>query len=205
VGFTEDSATISGAVGVTTNDVLGGFSGLTSGATYYVSQDTAGEITSTKPSSGIIISVGVAKTSEELDIHIYRQSSETASGTSSKSLAVVINGYGSEAYKASSSDTYEVATYFIFPGSNDAGIPTAVKAVAIINTAPAFDIKIHDYTNNTDIAEVIGSTNDNAGNLVDLGTLSDIPTGPAMWEVHIRRNGGTGSKTVWIAAISVLW
>ena len=74
IGFTEHSADVTNIVTVYTNDVLDGFSNLTPGAEYYLSQDStsAGEITATKPTTGIIIRVGVAKTSSELDIHILR-------------------------------------------------------------------------------------------------------------------------------------
>ncbi len=73
VGFTEHAANNGQTVLVFTNDVLDGFSGLTPRANYYLSQDTAGEITSTKPTSGIAIRVGTAKSTTELDIHIYRE------------------------------------------------------------------------------------------------------------------------------------
>jgi len=70
VGFSDGSANISQNVLVQTNDVMGGFSGLTKGVAYYLSQSVPGGIASTRPSSGIIIRVGIAKSATELDIHI---------------------------------------------------------------------------------------------------------------------------------------
>lgn len=83
IGFTEYAASISGTVTIYTNDVLGGFSGLTPSAECYLSQDftSAGEITTIKPTTGLIIRVGVAKTSSELDIHILQLSDESYSGS----------------------------------------------------------------------------------------------------------------------------
>jgi hypothetical protein len=77
-GFTEYSVTTDAKVTVFTNDMLEGFSSLTPGSEYFLSQSTAGEITSTKPTTGIIISVGVALTATKLDIHITRLDSPTA-------------------------------------------------------------------------------------------------------------------------------
>jgi len=82
VGFTESTASSGATAIVWTNDILTGFSGLTPGAEYYVSTTSAGEITTTKPSSGSIISAGVAKTATELDIHIIVLPT-ASSGTSS--------------------------------------------------------------------------------------------------------------------------
>ncbi len=74
VGFTEDTADSASEVTIWTNDVLDGFTDLTPGEEYYLSQDStaAGEITLVKP-TGIIVSVGVAKTTTELDIHLQRR------------------------------------------------------------------------------------------------------------------------------------
>ena len=74
VGFSINSADSSQTVTVQTNDELDGFTGLVPGDEYFLSQATAGEITNTKPESGIIVSVGVAKTTTQLDIHIFRRS-----------------------------------------------------------------------------------------------------------------------------------
>ncbi len=82
VGFTESTAASGANAIIWTNDLLDGFSGLTPGAEYYLSQTNAGEITTTKPTtSGIIVSVGVAKTDTELDIHIIRVPPELIFGS----------------------------------------------------------------------------------------------------------------------------
>jgi len=48
------------------NGQVSGFTGLTTGATYYLSQSTAGQITTTIPSSGIVVPVGVALSATQL-------------------------------------------------------------------------------------------------------------------------------------------
>ncbi len=82
VGFTSTSALQGEEFKIFANDVLSGFSGLTPGGEYFLSQDStaSGEITTIKPTTGIVISVGIAKSSTELDIHIFRRALETFGG-----------------------------------------------------------------------------------------------------------------------------
>lgn len=202
VGFTEAAAVSGTEVTVWTNDILGGFSGLTPAAEYYLSTIAAGEITTTKPSSGNIISVGVGKTATELDIHIAVLPPDAS--VYPGSIDIAINGYSSQAYMASSNTTYKVASYFVFPGSIAAGTPSSIKAIATIGTADSFDARIYDYTNSKVIAEIVGSTNASIVDSVDMGALSNIPSQPATWEVQIRRNSGNGSESVWMAGVSVI-
>ncbi len=82
VGFTMASGSLDDIIIIQTNDELDGFTGLVSGSPYYLSQTTAGEITNVKPTSGIIIRVGVAKSSTELDLHVLRLYSPTTMGDS---------------------------------------------------------------------------------------------------------------------------
>lgn len=74
IGLSMNSALNGEEIRISTNDILDGFTGLTPGASYYLSQTSAGEITSTKPTTGIIVRLGVAISATELDIHILRLS-----------------------------------------------------------------------------------------------------------------------------------
>ena len=75
IGFTDNSALNGEVARAVTNDCLDGFTSLVPGDSYYASQTNAGEITNVRPISGIIVRVGVAKSTTELDIHILRLSS----------------------------------------------------------------------------------------------------------------------------------
>jgi len=70
VGFTIHSALLGESVQIQTNGTLSGYTGLTPGVEYFLSQDTSGGIVDVRPTSGIIYSLGVARTSTELDIHL---------------------------------------------------------------------------------------------------------------------------------------
>jgi len=91
VGMTEHAADIDTYVQIYTNDMLDGFSGLIPGASYYLSQTTAGEITIEKPSSGIIVRIGTALTSTGLDIHILRLASSNTSSATPKGYLSGLN------------------------------------------------------------------------------------------------------------------
>lgn len=95
MGFTTSTTTSGERVIIQTNDVLGGFTGLTPATEYYVSQTSAGEVTTTKPSSGIVIRIGVAKNNSEMDVHILRLSSSTASPAFSNYQYVESDGLSS--------------------------------------------------------------------------------------------------------------
>ena len=70
IGITRNSALNGEEVRVQTDDLIEGFTGLIAGDTYYLSQETVGEITNIRPSSGIIVEVGTAKSTTELNINI---------------------------------------------------------------------------------------------------------------------------------------
>lgn len=72
LGFTTAAVSNGDNAVIQTNGVLGGFSDLTFGSEYYLSQTNAGEITAQKPPWGIIVSAGTARNSTELDINIIR-------------------------------------------------------------------------------------------------------------------------------------
>lgn len=59
---------VSGSAGdlIVSNGKVDGFSGLTPGVTYYLSQGSAGSITATRPEHGVIVSVGIALSSTSL-------------------------------------------------------------------------------------------------------------------------------------------
>lgn len=67
-GFTCYAAALGETVSVQRTDILDGFSGLTPGVVYYLSQSNPGEITSARPSSGEVQVAGVSRSSDSLDV-----------------------------------------------------------------------------------------------------------------------------------------
>lgn len=79
IGFVKDNSIPTSATGaIQTDGVLSltdwtaatGSTTLTPGSVYYLSNSTAGKITSTPPTSGYVVEVGIALSSTELDIDI---------------------------------------------------------------------------------------------------------------------------------------
>lgn len=72
VGFANATATAGNPVGVKTDGIIGGFSGLTAGSRYYLSAATAGAITATLPvgTGNTIVQVGYAKSATDVQIQL---------------------------------------------------------------------------------------------------------------------------------------
>lgn len=72
VGFASGGAAAAAPVGVKTDGIIGGFSGLTAGARYYLSPSTAGAITATVPngSGNTVVQVGYAKSATDVQIQL---------------------------------------------------------------------------------------------------------------------------------------
>lgn len=100
------------------------------------------------------------------------------------------------------SATYVQAGVFRFGGTTTLGTPTKIKAIGWKDAATtSWDVKLNDITNATTIATKTGNTG-NTAEIVDMGTLSNLPAAEAMFEVQIKRTGGTGGNMVHIHALS---
>lgn len=76
---------------------------------------------------------------------------------------------------------------FIFPGTDFLGLPTNCKVIYRTTTTIA-DIRVQDVSNTNTICSVTGVSNA-VDTIVDLGTISNLPTGEALFELQ----GQTGS------------
>jgi len=100
------------------------------------------------------------------------------------------------------SDTYLSVGMFIYHGSDDEGAPTHCCVLAGVTDADACGVRLYDHTNAQVIAERLDIT-DPFPSIVDLGALSNVPTGAAVWEVQVRRVTGNGTKKVGASSISL--
>lgn len=83
---------------------------------------------------------------------------------------------------------YGVMSRFKFAGTDALGeIPSAIKLVTS-HTSTTANYRIYDLTNALVICELIGTTNA-LPEIVDLGTLSNLPTGEAIWELQAAETG----------------
>lgn len=72
IGFANGAAAPAASVGVKTDGIIGGFSGLTAGSRYYLSPSVAGAITATVPngSGNTVVQVGYAKSATDVQIQL---------------------------------------------------------------------------------------------------------------------------------------
>jgi hypothetical protein len=82
--------------------------------------------------------------------------------------------------------TYFTVGYLIWRGSTSMGTPTNIKALMQHNSTTA-DVRVFDLTNTLQIAEAL--TVPTALTINDMGTLSNISVGEAVWEVQVRETG----------------
>ena len=98
--------------------------------------------------------------------------------------------------------SYAIVAEVIFGGTTALGTPTEIKALLEMSGATNIDIRIYDVTNALVIVEKLANVVPTA-TIVNLGALSNLSTGEAIWEVHLRRNGGTGSSMAIIHSFQV--
>lgn len=91
-----------------------------------------------------------------------------------------------EPYIKDNNTTYTVHAYFNFRGSNNTPV-TGCKAVVWASNASAdAQIRVYDATNLNQICES-ATFNNLTPAVVDLGTLSNVPTGEALFEIQLKR------------------
>jgi hypothetical protein len=87
---------------------------------------------------------------------------------------------------------------FVFPGTNKVLTPSKINALVWGNAgagATGADIRIVDVTNSQVIATVLG-VGTSPTVITDMGVLSNIPAGEAIFVVQIRRLGPSGQARV---------
>lgn len=92
-------------------------------------------------------------------------------------------------YVKMESTSYTEIGSFIFRGTNAAGTPTAIKSVSYSEGTDSYSIQIYDVTNSKIIAEQTGITG-LTPQIEDLGTLSNLPTGEAIFKIFGKKDAG---------------
>jgi hypothetical protein len=124
-------------------------------------------------------------------------SSQLAGG--GKSMILSFGSDTSYEVNASGADYTKSAT-FIYAGSTTVGAITMIRLNAWVSGTDA-SFRIYDATNALVIAEITGVTSTDELNVVDMGTLSNIPTASAIFEVQIKRD--TGGSAGFVGSIEL--
>jgi len=101
-------------------------------------------------------------------------------------------------------DTYAAVAQFEFPGSVAWLSPTHIRALVHWDNgglATKMAIRVYDVTNAHVICEKLNIA-DIVPTAHDLGTLTDIPAGRAVWEVQVKTdNAGGGARASYVGLI----
>lgn len=102
------------------------------------------------------------------------------------SYAVSSNPFISRALAAG----YVSQATILFRGTDVLGIPASIKVAKQASvSSPTHSIKIYDVTNSLAIAELTAQSSTTL-DIVDMGTLSNLPTGLALFEIQVKRDSG---------------
>ncbi len=123
------------------------------------------------------IALGTTKTLSQL----------AAAGADTKQIELCFASNDGTLGLVGASDSYEEKGNFIWPGSSYIGTPASIKVTGILDRTGTGYVKIYDLTNAQQICE--GTVTSLSWGIADLGTLSNIPTGEAIWEIHLKKAG----------------
>jgi len=90
--------------------------------------------------------------------------------------------------KQTNSTSYVILRRVIFAGTTALGTPSKIKAIA--DSVTSASIKIYDVTNSQTICELTGLSSGSPA-IHDLGTLSNLPTGEAIFEIQGKKDSTT--------------
>jgi len=116
--------------------------------------------------------------------------SQSGGGSGSTDIELCFGGEKDKYGLTTSNSSYEVHTAFRFGGTSTLGTPTAIKAVVSLDGGDSTGyVKIYDRSNNKTIVSK-SFTNDDI-HILNLGSLSNLPSNEAVWEVQIKANNAT--------------
>ena len=98
--------------------------------------------------------------------------------------------------------TWGVIGSFLFAGTDALGAPVSIRVIAGVTTADEVGVRLYDLTNNNVIAEARNQTG-SYPSIINLGTISNLPTGAAVFELQVIRDAGNSSKKVRATGVSI--
>lgn len=121
-------------------------------------------------------------------------------------IGVSLGGGASQPGIETPSTNYELVAHMLWPGSTEAGAIDKIEAVAMTEDgADPIAIKIFDITNGNTVAEKTGfaGATDGVFEVVDLGTISNVPSAKAVFEIQIKKDGTGNPSPGWISAVDI--
>lgn len=98
---------------------------------------------------------------------------------------------------------YESVAKIAYVGSDDSRVPTNIIANVWNDGGTSVTLRVSDVTNFNTIAEVTGITSSSSTNLVDMGVLSNLPSGNAVFSVELILVGGGMGDQAKISSLTI--
>jgi len=97
-----------------------------------------------------------------------------------------------------------IRSSFKYAGSDEIGVINYIEIIGYKDSSPtSYAVRVYDVTNNNILAEKTGLTNTEE-EIIDLGSISNIPTQSAILEIQAKRVGGNGNnKRVYIEHVVI--
>ena len=167
--------------------------GFSPGDTVYLSSATPGDVDDTVPvGSSISVPIGYVTKSGIAGSKLMLVTRGVDDPRSSRPSMILSFSSSSAAWIALSSTAYTPVGLFEYAGTAEIFAPTQVTALVGRSSSGITGVRVYDTTNAQVIAEVILSlTGDPIS--VDLGAVSNLPAGAAVFEFQVSRIGGGGS------------
>lgn len=93
------------------------------------------------------------------------------------------------------SANYVVVSNFIYKGTDNESSITEILATVEVDSPAIGQIKIYDFTNKQVIA-TSSTFNNTIKNMINLGTISNLPTTQSIIEIQVRKTSGKNNKFV---------
>jgi len=130
---------------------------------------------------------------------VWRNLSDILNAPGGAKSMVLSFASGSSKHVSTNSPTYESLAHLVYAGSDAVGpiLEFNLNAWVSMNTG---DVRVYDLTSGLEIAELAGISGTAESTVGDMGAISNLPTGPAVFEVQGKKNGGA---TVFIASLEL--
>ena len=126
---------------------------------------------------------------------VWKKSPTGGSASSGRASFVVTLTSQAGPYREVGSATYETLGRFVYDGITVLGLATAMIAAVHVSSGQngAVDVRIYDGTNAALIVEETGITNEDPFVVTDLGDIDNLPDSRAVFEIQVRKSGGSGN------------
>lgn len=110
---------------------------------------------------------------------------EEVTNTTTAPEDLKVMGYSFDVYAEMKSSSYVVGARIVFPGTHKVATPSAmVLSYLVKSSSKPGSVRIYDITNSQVICEKTNLTNTGDFELLDMGTLANLPTDRAVFELQ---------------------